>query len=504
MTGDPGALASIRRQLRIDPPETGPSDGSKVQGRARKSKADEKSLEAWRAEGFYVLERPPAADNNYWLHSETLRRCLLHNGLDLRYNERSETIEFLDIGPQDAASIEDRIQSQEPNEPFHPDWSEIDDLDTAKLIEIISKSCKWERVEGKKSTYVPVNYVSVGSIKWTQALFAAAAGLRVDPFQWWLDQLPDWDQVPRVDDLFNTVFEVQGGSDAEAIAKLASWSLIGGIIDRTMNPGTEHHQTVMLAGEPGTGKTKFINFLMPDGRYYNDGVSIESIKDPKLAIEAIRQAAVCEIAEVSSVRRDQVDKVKAQLTSAVLVARLAYRKDAVRHLCRHVFIATSNDDKPLPLDEGLARRFLVVEVGARMALEPDGLFPALARYFDANREQVFAEALFRFADGESVHVPEHLYRSATIAGMRVQEHYEIFLAGLEDEVSAGTLAGPLTESDFTAREMWKEHRLNIRILGKVAIRRGWTKERRMNRGARRWYWYPPKPDQEQQLEPESF
>ncbi len=266
---------------------------------------------------------------------------------------------------------------------------------------------------------------------------------------------------------------------------------MGGIVERSLRPGAEHHQTVMLHGEPGTGKTKFLKFLMPDERYYNEAIPIESIKDPKLAIESIGHAAACEIAEVSSVRRDQVDKVKAQLTSSTLVARLAYRKDSVRHKCRHVFIATSNDDKPLPLDEGLARRFIVVEVAARMALDPAGLFPAMREYFEANREQLFAETLFRLNDGESVHVPEDLYRSATIAGMRVQEQYETFLNTLETEISEGRLTAPLTASTFTAREYWKEHKLNITTLGRVATRRGWTKERLMHAGARSWYWHPP-------------
>ena len=75
---------------------------------------------------------------------------------------------------------------------------------------------------------------------------------------------------------------------------------IGGAVERTLWPASEHHQSMILCGPGGKGKTKLWRYLLPDDRFYVESINLRDLEDPKVAIERVGNGVICEIAEVSA------------------------------------------------------------------------------------------------------------------------------------------------------------------------------------------------------------
>lgn len=449
----------------------------------------------------YLLERPKDEDcgNSYWAWGGSLRRCLLWLGYQVRYNERSEQVEYLRTKPRRSpAKIEKLARDTEPVEPLSTDWKVMNDDECNRVIEKIERFCRWERFDVNSKgklvrRYMPVDYTSIrGSSRksWPQVLMSSVADHRIDPFKWWLLHLPEWDQVPRIDTMLATVFDVK--DTRPEIAAAAAWVTLGGSVERTFKPGSEHHQTALITGPTGIGKTKVWSYLIPDSRFFIESLSIGDMRDPKLMIEMIGMSAICEIAEIAAVGgKIDIERLKTLLTNPRLRARLAYRHNPVVHECRHVFVGTSNEVSPLPLDDALARRFIVVEATGRMSKEPRGVFAALDDWAQKNREQVWAEALHRWRSGESTHVPEEIYMMETLSQMHVSDHYEEFLLELEQSPRTEWSAAEMMNHGYWRRVGYDP---SMAVIGKAAARRKWTTRYRKEQGTRRRFWSPPPGD----------
>ena len=462
-------------------------------------KRDGSSPEQRHGSDHYLLQRPEDADNDYWTWGGSLRRCLLHLGYDIRHNTRSEQIEYLKVAPRGRPPevIDKAADDTNAVEPLSTEWQPAEEDRLNRIGEQVRRWCWYERRDEDKGElkrrYVHINYGSPkGSTyqSWPQVLMSAVVDLRVDPFWWWLDSLPAWDGVARIDTLLDTVYEVDD-TDPE-IAAAAAWNALGGAVERTYRPGCEHHQTPLLAGPGGIGKTKLWRALMPDDRFYGESISIEDLKDSKVAIEKIGNAVICEIAEVSAMGgKWDIERLKTQLSNPVLRARLAYRAGPVDHQCAHVFVATSNEKQPLPLDDALARRFIHVNIRGRMSKDPRGLFAALYEWADANREQVWAEALHRFRAGDRSHIPDDLFKQDTLEQMHIDEEFDDFVAYIE----AGERTPPFSVTALREDQFWSVpgRVWNDQKWSKAAERAGWTRRKQRRDGNRtpRYYWWPP-------------
>lgn len=482
------------------PPPPSAEDGPQLQPRVAKTKQGSKP-----GGKLYALERPEEyAENDYWTWGGSFRRCMLHVGYHIRHNTRAEQIEYLPtglkVGKMSPARIDRLARSKKPVKPMSAKWKPITEDVLTRLSEKISRYCRFashekQTVKGEEiavTRWKPVNYgAGKDSYKgWRKVQLSAVSELRIDPFKHYLKNLPDWDGVGRIDTLLDTIYRVT--DTPPEIAAAAAWATIGGAVQRTFRPGTEHHQNLILSGPGGIGKTKLWRYLMPDKRFYGESVSIADLSDPKLSIERVGNSVICEVAEVSAVSgKWDIERLKSVLSNPTMRARLAYAALTVDHECAHVFVATSNDDQPLPLDDALARRFLHVNVIGRMSEEhaEEGLFAPLEAWADENRDQVWAEAVHRLKQGESTFVPERLYKRDTLEQMHMDEDYELFLADLEGRTKA-----TWTVAEMRADAYWERARdmnWNDVKFAKAAKRRGWTSARRKINGVRVNRWTPP-------------
>lgn len=204
------------------------------------------------------------------------------------------------------------------------------------------------------------------------------------PVRAFLEGLPGWDGQGRAS---HWLTQGLGAEDSEYTRSVARNFLVA-LIARVYEPGCQVDTMPVLEGSQGVGKTGALRILA--GGWYRTTSASMGEKD---FLQGLRGCWVLEIAELDSVGRASLERVKAILSTPVdeYFARYGRVLSIVPRQC--VFAGTTNSSVWNADDTG-ARRFWPIECRAGPATRD----ARLAALRDA-REQLFAEAL-------------HLYRSA--------------------------------------------------------------------------------------------
>ena len=223
-----------------------------------------------------------------------------------------------------------------------------------------------------------------------------APGNRYHPVKDYLNGLPEWDGKPRLDRLLVDYF---GAEDTPYTHAVTSKTLIAAVA-RIMKPGVKFDQMLLLIGEQGCGKSRFIQTL--GGRWAGDpSVVMDGSKD---AVAAIQGKWLVEVSEMKGLRKADRDAVKSFISTPIDRARLAYRREVEEFPKTCVFIGTTNDYAPLNDPTGL-RRYWPVQCNTRRGdQEVDRIYTLLPR----ERDQIWAEALQRYRNGESLELSAEL------------------------------------------------------------------------------------------------
>ena len=255
-----------------------------------------------------------------------------------------------------------------------------------------------------------------------------------DPFKDWLEALPKWHGEHRLDSWLSHVFEID--DEHKALAAWGSRSLLLGAVWRTYEPGTKIDEMLVLIGRQGIGKSTAPKCLLPPEHpeWFTDGLRLSA--DDKVRAEALQQRVIVEAAEMAGSTRAERESLKSFLSRTDDGAvRLAWRHDPEVALRRCVLIGTSNDPHCLPADPSGNRRFVAVTVRAG----EDGA-TGVRLYLKNFREQLWAEALHRYREGETAHLPSDLAEIQTrvnASAVQVDESLEdALLAFLDARIEA--------------------------------------------------------------------
>jgi len=213
-----------------------------------------------------------------------------------------------------------------------------------------------------------------------------------DPVLDYLDGL-QWDGEPRLDTWLQTYM---GAPDTELNRTIGRLTLIA-CVRRAYAPGTKFDQIIVFESMEGRGKSSAIEILA--GRENFSDQNILGLRGQEQQ-EAMAGIWLYEIADLTGMRKAEIDHVKSFASRKVDRARPAYGRFRVDRARRTVFFATTNDDEYLKSQTG-NRRFWPVVIG-KVNLA------ALAR----DRDQLWAEAATREAEGESISLPERLWGAA--------------------------------------------------------------------------------------------
>lgn len=280
------------------------------------------------------------------------------------------------------------------------------------------------------------------------------------PIKLYLESLT-WDGVPRIDSF---LVDYMGAED-NAYTREAFRKMLLAAVTRIYEPGRKFDTALVFYSEQGVGKSTLIQRLSKG--WFNDSLTNLSGKE---SYEAIQFAWLVELAELSALRKSDVEAVKNFISKREDTYRGAYARRVKTHKRQCVFFGSTNDDEFLKDATG-NRRFFPVAVKrtrkSRIIFEPE---------FDAVVDQLWAEAMEGYMLGECLTLSDE---AETIAGGTREEFTErtpiqglieeyldrLFPADYEDRFLAQRLdflngdlgeEGTEPKNSFSLIELWTE------------------------------------------------
>ncbi|MGZ9724022.1 VapE domain-containing protein [Rhizobium miluonense] len=224
------------------------------------------------------------------------------------------------------------------------------------------------------------------------AVMQLCLGNTFHPIRQMIDALV-WDKVPRVDGWMVTYL---GAEDTLLNAAVGRITLIGAV-RRIREPGVKFDTIPVLEGPQGSGKSTALQILAGPGNHSdNEILTLET----KAQMEAMEGVWIYELSEMSGLSKSDVERMKAFASRSVDRARMSYAHFSQARGRQAIFIGTTNESKYLR-DRTGNRRFLPVQTGS---IDLDTL--------QRDRDQLWAEAAAREAEGENITLPADLWIAA--------------------------------------------------------------------------------------------
>ena len=298
----------------------------------------------------------------------------------------------------------------------HPDLKGIRYNELAGCIEV-SGALPWKRPskywrdadDAQLYGWVADKYgVQFPDSKFTKALQIVVDQRRFNPLRDYVEQLPDWDGVPRVDTL---LVDYLGAEDTPYVRAVTRKTLIGGVM-RVLDPGCKFDTVLVLDGKPGIGKSTLLRKL--GGPYFSDSLSLIDTRD-KTAAEKLQGVWIMEIGEMQGTRKADVDILKGFLSRQVDEYRAAYGRVVERHPRTAIICGTTNSTTGFLRDTTGNRRFWPVAVngGGRLSVWD---------MTEETRAQIWAEALTYLSAGEDPYLDAELEAEAAKAQQAALEY----------------------------------------------------------------------------------
>jgi len=204
-----------------------------------------------------------------------------------------------------------------------------------------------------------------------------------------------WDGIPRI----NTwVIQTAGADDTPYIQSVSSIMLMAAV-KRITDPGCKYDEMVVFeSGKQGLLKSSALRTLCPKDEWFSDNLPL-NLKAQEI-MELTMGKWIIEVAELNKIRSTQMDHVKSMLSRQDDTARLAYAHNPKTQRRQCIFVGTTNSYTYLTDATG-NRRFWPIRVNK---------FDIV--WIRENRDQLWAEAFMRAEKGDSIRLPEELYKPA--------------------------------------------------------------------------------------------
>ena len=259
-----------------------------------------------------------------------------------------------------------------------------------------------EADESQLRLYIDKKYIEFKERNFEVAFNSIVDNRRFHPVRDYLDSLPKWDGVKRVEEVFIKFLSADDNDYTRAITK----KTFAACVARAYHPGTKFDSIPVLDGAQGIGKSTLIKYLAGE-EFFSDNLSLTDMND-KTAAEKIQGNWLIEIGELSGMKKADIEKVKSFVSTTDDKYRASYGRVVESHPRRCVIFATVNGDgRGYLRDITGNRRFWIVKCNQTLQ----------KRMWDENdknyRDQFWSEAKEIYESGEELYLEGNLLDIAT-------------------------------------------------------------------------------------------
>ncbi len=324
-----------------------------------------------------------------------------------------------------------------------------------------------------------------GQTKWSRAhidmavMLVAADVPRYHPVRAYLQALPHWDMVERIPNLLDGYLQ---GEPKEIYRRYLECFFISAVA-RVMQPGCKADTALILQGAQGVRKSSFFRCLMPQESWFSDDMGSLETKDAQMAIG---RSWIVEWAELESLRRSNVNSVKAFLSRQVDQFRPPYGREII-DVPRSAIIVGSTNEAQFLTDSTGSRRYMVIPV---VQIDTDAVV--------AMRDQLWAEAYAKWLAKVPWYLTqeERVEQEAQNAEMTSDDPW---LAAITNWLPSGGLFSStgfmVTMSKIlgSCLEIPKERQTRsaqMRV-SSILAELGWTRKQRYHEDQKQWVYVAP-------------
>lgn len=236
--------------------------------------------------------------------------------------------------------------------------------------------------------YISKKYKLYSPKKTKDALDSVVRLRAYHPIKEYLENLPPWDNVPRVDNLLIDYFGAENNSYSKAIIR----KTLLAAVKRVYNPGTKFDYVLILNGPQGVGKSTFFSKL--GGKWFSDSLTITDMKD-KSGAEKLQGYWILELGELVGIRKTDVETVKSFLSRVDDKYRMSYGIQVESHPRQCIIVGSTNAEDGFLRDITGNRRFWPVKISGKSKKKP-------WQMTEEEVEQIWAEVLVYGEKGEGL------------------------------------------------------------------------------------------------------
>jgi predicted P-loop ATPase len=233
----------------------------------------------------------------------------------------------------------------------------------------------------------------------------------------WLDSLK-WDKTERLGDWMADFLGVARTDYTMAVSR--NWLIA--MVARAFEPGCQMDSMLVLEGESGLGKSTFIKELAKP--WYAE---IDEPLHSKDFLQQIQGVWVLEFPDMNGFSATKHDQAIGKITMRTDVYRASYGRNITKSKRVTLFVGSSEHDQYLT-DEGGARKFWPIHCTA-IDLEA----------FKSQRENLFAEAVFRYRNGEPWHIVPNSAKDEQLRRIKRDVWTDKIMKAVEDKEREHTL-----------------------------------------------------------------
>ena len=306
-----------------------------------------------------------------------------------------------------------------------------------------------------------------------QAIETVARDRSYHPVREYLNGL-HWDGRKRLDNWLSTYLGVEPSAYVQGVG--ARWLISA--VARIERPGAKVDCALIAEGPQGILKSTSIKTLCPDPSWFTDEIAELGSKDSAMQVSGVW---IIEIAELDSMARSEVSKIKAFMSRSTDRFRPPYGKHVIDAARQSVFFGSVNSDSYLR-DETGNRRFWPVRC-------TDIKIDELAR----DRDQLWGEALIRFRANEKWWLDSKELNDAAAEEQAARFDSDIWEEPIarwldQEQPDQVTVLRVLTAAVRKAQEHCQPADKNRAARCLTAL--GWERRKLGPRGARFWAYVP--------------